>query len=189
LCITNACVTIFFLSPRTHTCVNNTCRLSTHRCLKGIDTYIQAQSPIQTYVYTNIDTANLHICRLADVIIMSKSCISCLHDARDKTRTEGWPLHTYTYTLRTGIYRFIQHHTSLWLIMCCPIFKGVFCTAILMIIEGQFQVIQRLSSSKLVLKTVDSRFVALNYYENGSKGVFCIILYCKLNIRPQTNCA
>jgi hypothetical protein len=42
-------------------------------------------------------------------------------------------------------------------------------TAILMIIEGQFQAFQQFSSSKLVLKSVESCFVALNYYENGSK--------------------
>jgi hypothetical protein len=41
-------------------------------------------------------------------------------------------------------------------------------TAILIIIEGQFQLFQRFSSSKLVLKTVASCFAALNYYENGS---------------------
>jgi hypothetical protein len=41
-------------------------------------------------------------------------------------------------------------------------------TAILIIIKGQFQVFQRFSSSKLVLETVESCFVALNYYENGS---------------------
>jgi hypothetical protein len=40
--------------------------------------------------------------------------------------------------------------------------------AIPIIIEGQFQVFQRFSSSKLVLRTVESRFTALNYYENGS---------------------
>jgi hypothetical protein len=39
-----------------------------------------------------------------------------------------------------------------------------------MIIEGQFEVFHRFSSSKLVLKTVGSCFVALNYYENGSTG-------------------
>jgi hypothetical protein len=44
------------------------------------------------------------------------------------------------------------------------------CTAILIIIEGQFQLFQRLSSSKLVLRTVDNRFEALNHYENGSIG-------------------
>jgi hypothetical protein len=38
----------------------------------------------------------------------------------------------------------------------------------LIIIEGQFQVIQRFSSSKLALETVESGFAALNYYENGS---------------------
>jgi hypothetical protein len=41
-------------------------------------------------------------------------------------------------------------------------------TAISIIFEGQFQVFQRFSSSKLVLKTVKSRFSALNCYENGS---------------------
>ncbi len=39
--------------------------------------------------------------------------------------------------------------------------------AILIIIEGQFQILQRFSSSKLILKSVKSRFAALNYYENG----------------------
>jgi hypothetical protein len=51
-------------------------------------------------------------------------------------------------------------------------------TAILIITEGQFQVFQRFSSSKLVLKTVESCFVALNYYGNGStKRPFKIRLY------------
>ncbi len=45
-------------------------------------------------------------------------------------------------------------------------------TAILIIIEGQVQVFQRFSSSKLVLKAVGSRFEALNYYENGRKTQF-----------------
>ncbi len=42
--------------------------------------------------------------------------------------------------------------------------------AILIIIEGLFQDFQRFSSSKLALKTVESCFVALNYYGNGSSG-------------------
>jgi hypothetical protein len=42
-------------------------------------------------------------------------------------------------------------------------------TAILIIIEGRFQVFQRFSSGKLVLNAVESCFAALNYYENGSK--------------------
>ncbi len=33
---------------------------------------------------------------------------------------------------------------------------------------GSVQVFQRFSSNKLVIKTVESTFVALNYYENGS---------------------
>jgi hypothetical protein len=44
-------------------------------------------------------------------------------------------------------------------------------TAIPIIIEGWFQVFQRFSSSKLVLQTVESCFVALNYYGNGSSEV------------------
>ncbi len=43
-------------------------------------------------------------------------------------------------------------------------------TAILIIIEGQLQDFQRFSSSKPVLKTVESCFMALIYYENGSMG-------------------
>jgi hypothetical protein len=38
----------------------------------------------------------------------------------------------------------------------------------LIIIEGRFQVCQRFSSSKLVLKAVESCFVALNYCGNGT---------------------
>jgi hypothetical protein len=45
-------------------------------------------------------------------------------------------------------------------------------TAIPIIFEGWFQVFQRFFSSKLVLKTVKSRFVALIYYENGSATKF-----------------
>jgi hypothetical protein len=41
-------------------------------------------------------------------------------------------------------------------------------TAIPIIIEGRFQAFQRFSSRKLVLKAVESCFVALNYYGNGS---------------------
>jgi hypothetical protein len=43
--------------------------------------------------------------------------------------------------------------------------------AVLVIIKDQFLeflVFQRFSSSKLVLETVEIRFVALNDYENGS---------------------
>ncbi len=41
-------------------------------------------------------------------------------------------------------------------------------TAIPIIIEGRFQVFQRFSSSKLVLKTVESCFMTLNCYGNAS---------------------
>ncbi len=48
-------------------------------------------------------------------------------------------------------------------------------TAILILIEGQLQAFQRFSRSKLVLKTVESCFVTLNYYENDSMR-FCVLL-------------
>jgi hypothetical protein len=48
---------------------------------------------------------------------------------------------------------------------------GYYGTAILIIMEGQFQAFQRFASSKLVLKTVESCFAALNYYENGSSKI------------------
>ncbi len=44
-------------------------------------------------------------------------------------------------------------------------------TAIPIIIEGQFQAFQRFSSSKRVLKTVENRSTALNYYGVGSSRV------------------
>ena len=48
----------------------------------------------------------------------------------------------------------------------------VMTTAILITMEGLFQVFQRFSSSKLVLKTVGSRFAALNCYEHGSRTIY-----------------
>jgi hypothetical protein len=42
-------------------------------------------------------------------------------------------------------------------------------TADFKIIDVSFLVFQRFSCSKLVLKTVESRFVALNYFEISSK--------------------
>ena len=41
--------------------------------------------------------------------------------------------------------------------------------AIPIIFEGLFQAFQRFSSGKLVLKTVESCFLTLNYYGNGSR--------------------
>jgi hypothetical protein len=65
---------------------------------------------------------------------------------------------------KISIYTFVQADFIVGEWMC---FMCVFtCTAILIIIE--FQVFQRFSSSKLVLKIVESCFLALNYYENGS---------------------
>ncbi len=44
----------------------------------------------------------------------------------------------------------------------------ILVTAILVLFEGQFQVFQRFPGSKLVLEPVESCFVALKCYENGS---------------------
>jgi hypothetical protein len=64
-------------------------------------------------------------------------------------------IHTYMYIV------FTQKHSQIQ-------FTSRQLTAILIIFEGQFQVFQRFSSSKLVLKTVKNCFVALKCYENGS---------------------
>ncbi len=50
---------------------------------------------------------------------------------------------------------------------------GVLHTAILIITDGQLHAFQRFSSSELVLKTVESCFVALNYYENCRYDILC----------------
>jgi hypothetical protein len=47
---------------------------------------------------------------------------------------------------------------------------------ILTIFECQFQVFQRFSSSKLVLKTVESCFATLKYYGNGNNTPMCRML-------------
>jgi hypothetical protein len=62
----------------------------------------------------------------------------------------------------------------------CRRHRGMCYTAILIIIEGLLQVLQRFSSSKLVLKTVGSRFAALNYYENGSTDKITQFFYTQL---------
>ncbi len=52
-----------------------------------------------------------------------------------------------------------------------PVFTaipGLYCPSWATIIEGRFQVFVRCSSSKLVPKTVEICFVALNYHGNGS---------------------
>jgi hypothetical protein len=76
-------------------------------------------------------------------------------------------IHVYIYT-QICMYICVSHPCACMCMVC----KNKTCreapTAILIIIEGQFQVFQRFSSSKLVLRTVDSRFTALNHYENGS---------------------
>ena len=59
-------------------------------------------------------------------------------------------------------------------------------TAIPIIIEGQFQVFQRFSSSKLVLETVESCFVALNYYEKGSSFANRLAVSKFFYLRPRS---
>ncbi len=53
-------------------------------------------------------------------------------------------------------------------------------TAIPIITGGQFQAFQRFSSGKLVLKAVESCFVALNYYGNGS--IMLLLSLCMWNL-------
>ncbi len=70
------------------------------------------------------------------------------------------------------------------------------CTTIPIIIEDQFQVFQRFSSSKLVLQTVESCFVALTYYGNGSRSLHqvgratvfsCILVYVYIHSECDRN--
>ncbi len=73
------------------------------------------------------------------------------------------PVH-YEPVIHTYIHAYIHTYTI-------PVLQHThthYDTAIPIIIEGQFQVFQRFSCSKLVLKTVESCFVAFNYYGNGS---------------------
>jgi hypothetical protein len=67
------------------------------------------------------------------------------------------PKHTCVHV---GMYTFMY--------VCAHILFETVPTAILIIIGGLFQIFQRFSTSKLVLKTVKSRVAALNYYANGS---------------------
>jgi hypothetical protein len=72
------------------------------------------------------------------------------------------------------ILKVLKAYVRVCLCLCVSTFESrssmayYFTTAILIIFEGRFQVFQRFCSSKLVPKTVESRFVALNYYENVS---------------------
>jgi hypothetical protein len=59
-------------------------------------------------------------------------------------------------------------------------------SAIPIIIEGQFQVFQRFSSSKLVLKTVESCFAALNYHGNGST-LACLVFHRHFQVFTHTH--
>ncbi len=63
-------------------------------------------------------------------------------------------------------------------------------TGIFKIIESQFPAFQRFSSSKLVLKTVESRFSALRYFENLSNACSSFNnVRSKTYWRMQNNCS
>ncbi len=111
-------------------------------------------------VYIYIQCAFIHICRYIHQIL-------CL---------VNWSMYPCIYTY---IYACIYTHmhttrTSTCICVCLSamiLSKDKIClilTAIPMIFEGLFQAFQQSFSSKLVLNTVQSCFVAPNYYENGS---------------------
>jgi hypothetical protein len=70
------------------------------------------------------------------------------------------------YCIRKDMHLCVCVCASMWVCVTSWIHRSESITAILILIEGQLQVFQRFSSSKLVLKTVKSCFVALNYCEN-----------------------
>ena len=55
--------------------------------------------------------------------------------------------------------------------------------------EGRFDIFQRFLSNKLELKTVESRFIALHYYKNGSnerKHGYIMHVVCKhMKVRSE----
>ncbi len=61
-------------------------------------------------------------------------------------------------------------------------------TVILIIIQGQFEIFQRFSSGKLVLATIDSCFVAPNYYGNGSNTEAYWYIYILLVSAEKLTC-
>ncbi len=95
--------------------------------------------------------------------------------------------HTHTFGLCRHIHTYINTYIHTHTYTRIRSMQAMWSAAILIIIEGQFQGIQRLSSSKLVLKTVESCFVALNYCENGSSmcefvvhRIFLERIFCRL---------
>ena len=99
--------------------------------------------------------------------------------------THSYYAHTCTciHIWYSNLTRKIQNMHTLTLNCICPARKlsyifnltvfqspdyAIPATAILIRIEDRLQVFQRFSSSNLVLKTVESRYTTLIYYENGS---------------------
>ena len=128
-------------------------------------TYICASHTICIFIYIYIYMhtcihAYIHTYNVYDCVI-SASMQKHVHVKHIFTQTDTHikPTRTRTYACTSRLYA---------------------DTAILRIIGGRFQVFQRFPSSKLVLKTVESCFVALNYHGNGSIYVYsrtCILTY------------
>ncbi len=67
------------------------------------------------------------------------------------------------------VYMYVCMYVSMCVCVCIVAYShGQIVTAILVVFEGRFCIFQRFPSSKLALKTVESRFAALICYENGS---------------------
>ncbi len=104
-------------------------------------------------------------------------------------------IHAYAYThtyidIHTQTHTHAHTHTHIH--AAAERLSRIVRTAIPIIIEGQFQVFQRFSSSKLVLKPVESCFAALDYYGNGSnvesRGVnISIPMYIYTHVHTHTH--
>ncbi len=125
-----------------------------------------------------------------------------IHTIRIYTRTSHTWMHMYIACVYTHVhtYQFTRVVASVThnIVNCMcthvpaqlrhPYIHMITHTAMPIIIEGRFQVFQQFSSSKLVLKTVESCFVALNYYGNGSTFVYeCVCTHIHACIGTQAH--
>ncbi len=95
-----------------------------------------------------------------------------MHVERPLSRTVHWNniyTHTHTYKAQANT----SHTTWLHRLLVCPalciVLRPSIHTAILIIVEGQFQVFQLFPISKLGLKPVERCFIAFNYYGIGAR--------------------
>jgi hypothetical protein len=102
------------------------------------------------------------------------------HCYGEKKRLRACRSHTHTHA-HIHVLLFWEHNFFRTSFMC--VLHDA--TAILIIIDCQFQAFQRFSSSKLVLKTVESCFAALNYYQNGSIRYMFTCTYTQTNTYTQ----